>query len=244
MNKQNERLQQLPRDLSFAYGRHQTRPQHVEKVMLSEKSASSVPAVERLPLERAEEAVGVLADAFSQYPVMQYVLGSANGSYDAHLHKMMRFFVAARFSRGEPVLAVSDAAGLAAVAVFSTPGQTAAPSSLVKHREALWRELGAAARARYDAMTGVWKQFSVPEPHYHLSMIGVKKSRSGHGFGRMLLDSVHDSSREDPRSNGVRLKTEDARNVPIYEHFGYEVIGHKILLPDLETWVMFRPDGR
>ena len=37
--------------------------------------------------------------------------------------------------------------------------------------------------------------------------------------------------------------TEDAGNVALYEHLGYEVTGHAIVAPELETWNFFRPDS-
>ena len=203
---------------------------------------TALATVEKLPTHRAEEAVAVLADSFAQYPVMKHIIGHANGDYDGHLVKLMRFFVAARYCRNEPVLAVSDSQSAIAAAILTSPFQPEAPPSLAKHREALWKELGLEARTRYEALGSVWGQATVSDPHYHLNMIGVKKSYAGSGLGRLLLDAIHDLSLDDPDSTGVTLNTEDEGNVPLYEHFGYEVIGHYAVIEDLETWVMFRPD--
>jgi len=30
--------------------------------------------------------------------------------------------------------------------------------------------------------------------------------------------------------------------VPIYQHLGYEIVGHATVAPDLRTWGFFRPD--
>jgi len=201
-------------------------------------------AVVELPVEKAEQAVEVLADAFYDYPVMTHVIGQVGMSYSARLKKLMRFFVAARYAKDEPVLAVSDNGQAVATAILTPPFPRQAPSSLAKHREALWRGLGQPARERYENLGEVWQQFSVTEPHYHLNMIGVQKAYAGSGLGGLLLDAIHDLSLKDANSAGVCLNTEDKGNVPLYERFGYEVIGHKIVLPDLETWVMFRKDRR
>jgi ribosomal protein S18 acetylase RimI-like enzyme len=85
--------------------------------------------------------------------------------------------------------------------------------------------------------------FDPIDPHYHLNMIGVKKSHAGSGYGRMLLDAVHELSRGDLDSAGVSLNTEDERNVPLYEHFGYRVVGHAKAAEGMNTWVMFREDN-
>ena len=41
---------------------------------------------------------------------------------------------------------------------------------------------------------------------------------------------------------GVTLTTEDPSNVPLYEHFGYQVVGHARVAPGLESWGFFRHD--
>jgi ribosomal protein S18 acetylase RimI-like enzyme len=205
-------------------------------------NTATITSVEQLSVVHAEQAVVVLADSFAQYPVMQHIIGSAGEDYDSRLRKLMRFFVAARYCRNEPVLAVSEREQAVAVALLTSPFQPEAPSSLAKHRESLWQELGQAARSRYEALGKVWQLFTIPEPRYHLNMIGVLKSHAGRGYGRMLLDAVHELSAGDPASTGVSLNTEDEINVPLYERFGYEIQGHVRAAEDLETWVMFRPD--
>jgi hypothetical protein len=40
----------------------------------------------------------------------------------------------------------------------------------------------------------------------------------------------------------VTLNTEDPNNLKLYEHFGYEILGHVQVSEALETWGLFRPD--
>jgi len=202
----------------------------------------AIATVEQLPVVRAEQAVVVLADAFSEYPVMQYIIGDVGDDYDSRLRKLLRFFVAARYSRNEPVLAVSEDEQAVAVAILTPPFQAEALPWLTKHRESVWQELGRAARSRYESLGSFWGLFTLPEPRYHLNMIGVLKEHACSGYGRLLLDAVHGLSLGDPDSTGVSLNTEDESNVPLYEHFGYEVVGHVNAADNLHTWVMFRPD--
>lgn len=198
--------------------------------------------VEQLTADRAEEAVSVLCDSFHDYPVMQYVIGEVGDVYDKRLHTLIDFFVAARFSRGEPVLGVSDSGRAVAVALVTLPGERESPAALIDRREAVWRELGAAARNRYEAMGESWQEFAIAEPHHHLNMIGVSRAYSGRGLGRLLLDAVHEMSRRDPYSTGVSLTTELETNVGLYLHFGYEVVGHVKAEDAPDTWVFFRRD--
>jgi hypothetical protein len=54
---------------------------------------------------------------------------------------------------------------------------------------------------------------------------------------------VHRLAGDDPTSSGVSLTTERAENVPLYEHFGYRVVGHTRVSAELETWGLFRQRG-
>jgi GNAT superfamily N-acetyltransferase len=73
-------------------------------------------------------------------------------------------------------------------------------------------------------------------------MIGVRREAKGKGVGRRLIEHVRLMSREDPDSQGVTLTTEDEGNVSLYQHFGYEIVGHATVGWELRTWGVFRPD--
>lgn len=203
-----------------------------------------MPAPVRLTPANTDDAVTVLCDAFHDYPVMRYVLGT-HADYDARLRTLVGMFVGARYAKEEPVLAVRDGGAVVAVAIVTLPGDRPAPEAFLVHREAVWRELGAAARERYEAFGAACGRFAFEAPHHHLNMIGVRRSHAGRGLARPLLEAVHTLAQEDPGSAGVSLSTENPRNLLLYEHFGYERLGHARVSDDLETWVFFRPaDGR
>jgi GNAT superfamily N-acetyltransferase len=201
--------------------------------------------VTRMSSAQTEDVVTVLCDAFQDYPVMRHVLGP-DGDYDARLRTLIGFFVSARVYRDEPVLGVYDRHGtLSAAAVVTLPGERGAPEALLTRREEVWAELGATERARYEAYGAACARFNLPAPHYHLNMIGVRRSHAGRGLARKLLEAVHRLSDADGGSAGVSLTTETERNLPLYEYFGYRRIGHAVLDNGLETWGFFRgPGGR
>jgi GNAT superfamily N-acetyltransferase len=203
----------------------------------------TAPGVFRIDRGRQAEAGDVLWDAFHDYPTTRYIIGGTGDDYDRGLRALGGFFVTARFLRDEPVLAVADGEALVAVATVTLPGERPSPPELASMRDQVWRELGAEALKRYEAFGRACEAFVVEEPHHHLNMIGVRRSYAGRGLARPLLEAVHALSREDPGSRGVTLTTEDPRNVPLYRHFGYEIIGHARVTDALETWGFFRPDG-
>ena len=202
------------------------------------------PRVTHLPAERAHEAVATLVDAFHDYPVMRYAVGEAGADYDRRLDLLIRLFVGRRMAYRHPVLAVEDGGAVVGIATLTPPpGDPPPPTPEVEaERAALWSELGEAARQRMERLVEVWERLKVNGSHYHLNMLGVRRSRAGQGIGRILLDEVHRLSREHPDSAGVSLSTEDPKNVLLYQHCGYEVRHHERVAPDLETWILFRND--
>ncbi len=190
----------------------------------------------------APEVTRVLCEAFHDYPVMRYVIGEGYDDYDRRLNTLVHFFVMARLLRNEALLGTMDDKDLAAAALVSYPGRGKTPAELMTIRDKVWDELGPESRSRYEAFGSACAPFDVEVPHIHLNMIGVSRAAQGCGLGRSLMDHVHLMSQEDASSQGVTLTTEDPANVPLYEHFGYRVVGHATLSPTLETWGFFRPD--
>lgn len=216
------------------------RPREVD--VASAADPSSPAHVRELDADSAPDVVDVLSGAFFDYPVMRFVLGPNQPDYENCLRSLVGVFVSARVLRGEPLLGVAGASGLEAAAIVSRPDGARAPEPFRALAAEVWGELGAPARSRYDAFASACALFRVDEPHLHLNMIGVRRSAQGTGLGRRLIEHVHEMSRQDERSVGVTLTTEDPDNVPMYRHLGYSIIGHATVAPDLRTWGFFRPD--
>jgi GNAT superfamily N-acetyltransferase len=193
-----------------------------------------------LPAAQAGLATALLCEAFADYPVMRYVLGTT-GDYAKRLQTLIGFFVAARVLREDLILGTFDPAQqLVGVALVTLPGDREPPEALVQRREVVWQELGAAERGRYEAYSKAAGHFGVPVPQHHLNMIGVRPASLGSGYARVLLDYVHQLAADHPRSDGVSLSTETSANLSLYEHFGYRRLGYAKVSPELETWVFYR----
>ena len=182
----------------------------------------------------------MLVEAFAGYPVMRYVIGAAHADEAARHRRLVTFFVMMRVWRGEPVFAVREDGAVVAAAAVTLPGPRETPAFVEGRREELWAALGDDARRRYEAYGEAARRFLVAGPNHHLNMVGIRRSRQGRGLARPLLDAVHALADADPASGGVSLTTETAANVPLYEHFGYHVLGHGHIADDLESWVLFR----
>ncbi len=187
-----------------------------------------------------ETVIDVMCDAFRDYPVMRFVLGAVDGPDDLRFRKLIGLFVRARELRGEPMLALYEGDRAVAAATVTLPGKRQPPEAFVELRERVWDELGPEPRARYEAFATSGEAFYPEEPHHHLNMLGVRRSHAGKGLARPLLEAVHALADADPASGGVTLSTEDAKNIALYEHFGYVVRGHVKVGEGLESWVFYR----
>lgn len=197
--------------------------------------------VSMLSPDEMPRIVRVFSDAFHDYPVMRYVLGSGPG-YDDRLDTLVGLFVSGRVFRNDPLLGIFGAGGeLVAAATMTLPGDPSAPAAMIAHREAVWGELGPDARTRYEAFSAATQRFRIDAPHHHLNMIGVRRSHQGSGLSRRLLEAVTALAASNPRSTGVSLSTEHRRNLSLYAHFGYRIEGHARVADTLDTWTLFRP---
>ncbi len=193
-----------------------------------------------LAADRLDDVIEVFADAFDDYPVMRFVVGS-EGDVGARMRRLTALFVTRRVRRGGPILGVLDAGRLVGAAILTLPVEPEPPSDIGAIAEEAWRQLGEPARERYQAYAvASAAMLSGLGPHHHLNMIGIRRSHAGQGLARPLLDAVAEMAWLDPGSEGVSLTTERAQNVTLYEHFGYTVIAHREVASGLETWGLMR----
>ena len=199
--------------------------------------------VQPIPAAEAVAATDVLTDAFAGYPAMRFILGDSSGANHDDVRLLVRFFVLARALSGHPILGARDSGSLVGVATVSPPERGSPPEALEAVRSETWAALGDDALRRYEAFSRAAGQFIPDSPHHHLHMIGVPAAHQGRGIARALLDAVHGLADRDPTSAGVSLSTESPANVPLYEHFGYRLLGDADVGPGLHTWVFFREAG-
>lgn len=79
----------------------------------------------------------------------------------------------------------------------------------------------------------------VPVKHWYLFLLGVDSQHQGKGYASTLLREM--LSRIDEEGLPCYLETEVERNIPIYEHFGFDVI-NEFIVPDtmVKIWAMLR----
>jgi len=198
-----------------------------------------------LNIEDFDALVDVMSRSFRDYPVMQWVGSGARSEYDPANHELNRFFVRARFVRGEVPIGYWHGGVLAGGALVSRPDWKGDYPDLEKERKELWSMLGPDAKARYLAFGRASDFFSTYGPHQHLNMLGVLPGYQGQGIARSLVARVEQLARETPETSGVSLTTEDPRNISLYEHLGYTCIGERPVglegeKPSFTTWGFYK----
>ena len=76
-------------------------------------------------------------------------------------------------------------------------------------------------------------------PHWYLSPIGVDPIYQGKGFASKLMKSM--LMRLDKDKIPCFLEAQTKKNVEIYQHYGFEVVGETTIpLANIPHWVMLR----
>jgi ribosomal protein S18 acetylase RimI-like enzyme len=196
--------------------------------------------VQEVNIADKKDVVEVLATAFSEYPVFQYVLGQGEPSFGEKIRLLVDFFSDIRYQMGGPPLVIRQEKKAVAAALVDPADTGPFTDDLRRILRGLMKTVGPNEMARMELYERLCKRMEPEQPHYYLGMIGVLPEHQGQGYARRMLDHIHKMVDTDPKARGIALNTENPNNVPIYRYFGYEVIEEAELGP-LHTWCMFRP---
>ena len=153
--------------------------------------------------------------AFSADPCLRYLLATPDAFF-----KGFRPFATgmggAALAEGTAWLADDGAAA----ALWLPPGVTS-------DRDAMLAVIGELAREEKLPVLGevgeTMAAYHPEAPHWYLAMIGVDPARQGRGYGSAILKESLRRCDED----GVMayLESSNPKNVPLYERYGFEVMG-------------------
>lgn len=174
------------------------------------------------PLARADvaDAAQVLARAFREDPVSRWLLPDP-GSRD----RRMRMFFSTLMRRQVLGLGGAETAwidgGIVGAALWLPPGHWIATTweqvaALPGFARAYGRRLNVAS-----ALVQSMYRAHPKEPHWYLDAIGTDPGRRGLGVGAALLRSRLRIC--DEQGVPAYLESSNPDNVPLYEHFGFEV---------------------
>lgn len=177
--------------------------------------ARTPPAIVKATPADWDRCMGALGTAFVSDPLIRWMFPDAR-QYLTYFVQVGKFFAGRAFEH-DSAYRTEDFLG---TALWLPPGVSPDEESL--------GELMATAvePSLQEDVFGLLEQVGAghPEtPHWYLPAIGVDPTRQGQGYGSALLasslqvvDSTHDMA---------YLESSNSLNVPLYERFGFQVVG-------------------
>lgn len=164
---------------------------------------------------RAEAATSVVTLAFSTDPVARWMYPDPD-QYLQHFPQFIRAFAGKSFEKGTAYLA-PDFAG---AALWLSPGVEPNEDALIGlFWESTSSEVQKDLFPLFEQMGAAHPKY----PHWYLPMIGVEPSRQGSGVGSALMQ--HSLANCDADGLPAYLESSNPKNIPLYERFGFELVG-------------------
>jgi ribosomal protein S18 acetylase RimI-like enzyme len=181
------------------------------------------------------QAGGVLARAFQKDPLLCYYIPGASERRES-THYLWEFVVHYGVLCGEVYAPSSKLEG---VAVWFLPESS--KENLGKEgRSGSWKLLSKLGIETVSRMKTVNKYISsirkrhVPFHHLYLSVIGIDPSFQGRGYASRLIRPM--LAQADQWCLPCYLETHDPENIPIYERYGFELVGRS-RIPDMDIYL-------
>lgn len=165
--------------------------------------------------DKAAAAIGVITLAFSTDPVARWMYPHPD-HYLQYFPLFIRAFAGKSFDQGTAYLA-PDAGG---AALWFGPHTEPDEDALIG---LFWSTTSDAVQKDLFPIFEQMGEFHPTHAHWYLPMIGVEPSSQGKGVGSALLQ--HSLANCDADGLPAYLESSNPRNIPLYERFGFEVIG-------------------
>lgn len=188
------------------------------------------------------QAEKILADAFLHYPLMQYAFeGRSEEDRGKSLQHLFKHCTSAAAIYGG-VIITPDEQG----ALIWLPGKNF-PLDLVREiKSGMWIipfALGIKPTLRlinHDAEPEGWIKKNAEKNFGYIWNIGVTENARGKGYSRKLIDKAIEQMRAQGM-NEFWLKTEDPKNVMIYQKLGLVLVYETVVKSSgVRSWVMRR----
>jgi ribosomal protein S18 acetylase RimI-like enzyme len=194
-------------------------------------------AVRRATAAEAGALSRTLADAFSDDPVVTWLLPKGIRSRERRVHRLWSVVARDYLRHDKPCYLTADGRG---AALWAPPGTWAPPVA-----DQLRELLPMAGVFRLHSLrasrlqTQMLKAHPRRPPHWYLYAIGTQAEAQGQGLGSALLREVLD--RLDESGDAAYLESSNIRNVPLYERHGFSVVEEMVIAGDGPTmWRMWR----
>ena len=183
--------------------------------MTQDEATMATHSVHSATVDDIAAVAGVLTLAFGADPAARWSWADPT-IYLASFPRFVRAFGGSAFERGTAHVIDGDKG----VALWLPPGAESdetAMGSLM--RETVPEQIGKEALSVMQQM----EKYHPREPHWYLPLIGIDPMHQGRGLGGVLMR--HALAECDRDGSLAYLESSNPRNVPIYQHLGFEVLG-------------------
>jgi ribosomal protein S18 acetylase RimI-like enzyme len=194
----------------------------------------------KLKKSHIKPAAEVLARAFRDYPIAQFVFPDIEDRAK-RAHYMHQFVLSYCIQYGE-VYAISE--NLEGIAAWLPPDNAIASMwKLIRSGALLLMiKLGIESGRRASMFSRYLESMhkrDVPFPHWYLWNIGVDPQFQGKGYASKLLRAMF--GRIDKEGLHCYLETQREANLSLYQHYGFKVV-EQFIVPGTEftNWAMLR----
>jgi GNAT superfamily N-acetyltransferase len=177
---------------------------------------TETPAIEAVSADGIDTVAGILADAFSEDPCMNWVIPDVSLYPDFYRLLAQRLYL-----RHDMVFTDRDAR---AAAMWLPPGVSHRVTGSLRQYLLVLRLIlhsGIGVLPRLEQAQEVMARRHPREPHYYLHAIGARRDSQGRGLGSALLKHV--TRRCDLEAMPAYLESSSALNIPLYERHGFEL---------------------
>jgi ribosomal protein S18 acetylase RimI-like enzyme len=152
---------------------------------------------------------------FSGDPMARWASPDA-ATYLDRRHEFFDAFGGAAFEHGSAFVADDGAA----VATWLPPGVEPDGALMAAIMD---EQTPGSRKGEMDALFEQMGQFHLKEPHWYLPLIAADPAYRGRGLGTALMEAA--IARIDADGRPAYLESSNPRNIPLYQRFGFEIIG-------------------
>lgn len=168
---------------------------------------------------------------FSADPMARWASPDA-ATYLDRRHEFFDAFGGAAFEHDSAFVADDGAA----VATWLPPGVEPDGARMAAIMD---EQTPASRKGEMDALFEQMERFHLKEPHWYLPMIAADPAFRGRGLGTALMEAA--IARIDADGRPAYLESSNPRNIPLYQRFGFEIIGEIQTGTSPVLTPMFRP---
>lgn len=193
--------------------------------------------ITRLLPQDFDEAADLLAAAMASNPINRAVFRDAGRRSLVKQRKMFRFLLE---RPGYITYAASIDERIAGVMCYATSESCHVnPLAQLPAVLSLASALGTTLIPVLRWQT-IWKKYDPKADHIHFGPLAVSTEYQGRGLGSSLLDLF--CQHADQTHQLSYLETDKPENLPLYERFGFDVVGSSIV-SGVRCWYMLRKPG-